>query len=183
MTLGGVVGELFADPRRALIDRWNWKAALFSATLRAMLFLCANLTAGWKAATAAMLAEFIYRACCSGFYGALTQAFSKAEPAWTAAIASAVFLPGASHSIEFVVHLLRGTPNLRTSLIASVCFTVLSTLFNLYAMRRGALLVGAEGGSVGADFRRMPRLIAGFLAAGPIALFRLIGSKQSFHRD
>ena len=84
-------------------------------------------------------------------------------------------LPGASHSIEFVVHLLRGTPNLRTSLIASVSFTMLSTLFNLYAMRRGALLVGAEGGSVGADLRRMPRLIAGFLAAGPIALFRLIG--------
>jgi hypothetical protein len=175
MTLGGVVGELFADPRRALIDRWNWKAALFSATLRATLFLCANLTAGWKAATTAMLAEFIYRACSSGFYGAITQALSKVEPAWTAAIASAVFLPGASHSIEFVVHLLLGTPNLRTSLIASVSFTVLSTLFNLYAMRRGALLVGAEGGSVGADLRRMPWLIAGFLAAGPIALFRLVG--------
>jgi hypothetical protein len=146
--------------------------------LRAVLFLCANLTAGWKAATAAMLAEFIYRACFSGFYGALTQAFSKAEPAWTGAIASAAFLPGASHSIEFVVHLLRGTPNLRTSLIASVSFTVLSTLFNLYAMRRGALLAGAEGGSVAADFRRMPRLITGFLAAGPMALLRLI-----FHRD
>jgi hypothetical protein len=70
--------------------------------------------------------------------------------------------------------LLRGTPNLRTSLIASVSFTVLSTLFNLYAMRRGALLVGAEGGSVGADFRRMPRLITGFLAAGPIAVSRLV---------
>jgi hypothetical protein len=82
MTLGGVVGEVCADPKRSLIDRWNWKAALFSATLRATLFLCANLTAGWKAATAAMLAEFIYRACFSGFYGAITQALSKAEPAW-----------------------------------------------------------------------------------------------------
>ena len=172
LTLRAVVTELISNPRRALIERWNWKAAIFSASLRAMIFLCANLTAGWRAATGAMLAEFVFRASSSGFYGAITQAFSQAEPAWAAAVASAVLLPGASHSLEFGLHLLRGTPNIRTSLIASVSFTILSTLFNLYAMRRGALIVGKEGGSIGSDLRRIPRLLGGFLAVGPIALYR-----------
>jgi len=174
MTLGQAVSELFTDPRTTLIERWNWKAAVFSSTLRAMLFLCANLTAGWRAATGAMLAEFAFRACTSGFYGAITQALSKAEPAWAAAAASAILLPAVSHSLELTVHLLRGTPNIRTSIVASVVFTALSTLFNLYAMRRGALLVGAGCASVASDLRRVPRLLGGFLAAGPLALYRFV---------
>jgi hypothetical protein len=158
------------NPRRALIERWNWKAAIFSATFRAALFLFANLAAGWKAATGAMVAEFLYRSATSGFYGAITQAFSKADPEWVAAAATAVLLPGVSHSVELAVHLLRGTPNIITSMIASVCCTVVSTLFNLYAMRHGALVVGAGGSSLATDLRRMPVLIGGFLAAVPLAI-------------
>jgi len=145
---------------------------MFSSSIRAMLFLCANLTAGWRAATGAMLAEFLYRAASAGFYGAITQAFSVAEPEWAATVTTAVMLPVVSHSIELAVHVLRGTPHIRTSMIVSVGFTTVSTLFNLYAMRRGALVVGAGSGSAGADLRRMPRLIGGFLAAGPLALYR-----------
>jgi len=79
MTLRAVFHELLTDPRRMLIERWNWKAALFSSTFRALIFLSTNLTAGWKAATGAMLAEFLYRAACSGFYGAITQAFQQGQ--------------------------------------------------------------------------------------------------------
>lgn len=61
--------------------------------LRALVFLCANLAAGWRAATGAMLAEFVYRAITAGFYGALTQAFRKAEPAWAAGVAAMLLLP------------------------------------------------------------------------------------------
>lgn len=174
MDVLGALRELIAHPRQLLAERWNWKAAVFSATLRATLFLPANLTAGWKAATAAMLAEFIYRAATAGFYGAITQAFRKAEPAWAAGLVLSVLLPIASQSIELMVHLLRGTPKIITSLTASICFTVVSTLFNLYAMRHGALIMGAEGGSVIADLRRMPRLIYGFVAAGVAAVWRLV---------
>jgi hypothetical protein len=169
MTLGAVVREMVRNPRRALTERWNWKAAIFSAMFRAALFLWTNLAAGWKAATGAMLVEFLYRSATSGFYGAITQAFSKAEPVW-AATAAAVLLPGASHSVELAVHLLRGTPNIITSMIASVSFAVVSTLFNLYAMRHGALVVGAGGSSLASDLRRMPVLIGGFLAAVPLAI-------------
>jgi hypothetical protein len=179
MTVRGVIQEMIADPRRMLLERWNWTAAIFSASIRATIFLCTNLTAGWRAATGAMLAEFVFRAVTSGFYGAITQAFSQAEPEWTAAVASAVLLPAASHSIELLLHLLRGTPNIRASLIASITFTILSTLFNLYAMRRGALIVGEECDSVGADLRRIPRLLGGFLASGPIAVYRLVARRSA----
>lgn len=172
MTLRGAVSELITNPRRVLIEKWNWKTAILSAALRATLFLFANLTAGWRAATGAMLAEFLYAAALSGFYGAITQVFSEAEPQWAAALSAAVLLPAAPHAVELTVHFLRGTPNIKTSLIASGGFTIISTLFNLYAMRRGALVVGATGNPIIADLRRMPRLLGGFLAAGPLALCR-----------
>jgi len=137
-----------------------------------MLFLCANLRAGWRAAAGAMMAEFLYRAATSGFYGAITQAFSEAEPEWAATAASAVLLPLVSHSIELALHLMRGTPKIITSIIASVCFTVVSTMFNAYAMRRGTLIVGSGGGSIVSDLRRVPALLVGFLTAGAIRLNR-----------
>jgi hypothetical protein len=86
-------------------------------------------------------------------------------------------VPAVSHSIELTIHVLRGTPKILTSVVASVCFTAVATLFNLYAMRRGALVVGAGSDSVGGDLKRVPRLIGGFLAAGPILLWRSLHAK------
>ena len=63
-----------------------------------------------------------------------------------------VVLPLASHSLEFGIHLLRGTPKLITSIVSSVIFTMLSTLFNLHAMRRGVLIAGPGAQSLAADF-------------------------------
>ena len=83
-----------------------------------------------------------------------------------------VLLPAISHAIEFVVHTLDGTPQLGRSIRASVTFTVIATLFNYYAMRRGVLVVG-EGRSFVHDMKAMPRITAGFLFAGPLALWRL----------
>ncbi len=178
MTVTDALGELVANPYRTLVVRWNWKSALFSSIIRALIFLFANLTAGWRAASGAMLAEFAYRAVTAGFYGAITQALRQAEPEWAACVAALVLLPLVSHSIELTVHLLRGTPKILASLIASVVFTALSTLFNLYAMRRGALVVGAGSDSVAGDLKRVPRLIAGFLAEGPLTVYRWMRRAQ-----
>jgi hypothetical protein len=163
-----------------LIRQWNWKSAVFSSLIRALIFLCTNLAAGWRAAAGAMVAEFLFRALTSGFYGSLTQAFRRVEPGWMASITVLILLPLASHSLEFAVHLVRGTPRLAQSLIASVAFTEISTLFNLYAMRRGALVVGGEASSMADDMRRIPGLIAGFVACGPLALLRAIRRTQQF---
>ena len=59
-------------------------------------------------------------------------------------------------------------------MIASLCFTAVSTLFNLYAMRRGALVVGRGSDTVASDLSAYSGLICGFLAAGPVTLWRLL---------
>ena len=174
MTVFQALKRLISRPFDTLIARWNWKSSLFSSILRALVFLCANLAAGWRAATGAMLAEFIYRGISAGFYGAITQSLREAEPAWAACVAATILLPLISHTIELAIHIIRGTPKIITSVVASVCFTIVSTLFNLSAMRRGALVVGEGGGTVQADLKRVPQLIAGFVAAGPCLIKRAI---------
>jgi len=56
-----------------------------------------------------------------------------------------------------------------------MCFTAVSTLFNLYAMRRGVLVTGADAPSVRSDLRRVPALICCFVAEGLIALYTQLG--------
>jgi hypothetical protein len=178
-----VLRELLADPIGRLAQRWTWKSALLSSLFRAAIFLLANLAAGWREAIAAMSVELLFRGVTAGFFGALTQSLRRAQPEWLAATAAMVLLPLASHSLEFTVHLARGTPKLFASMISSVIFTVLSTLFHLYAMRRGVLIVGSEGRSFAADFRAMPRIVAGFLAAAPLALSRISKLGSSLARS
>jgi hypothetical protein len=170
-TVAEVLVQLARDPWRSLILKWNWKSAVFSSLIRAHIFFFVTLRAGWRAAVGAFFAELAYRGITSGFYGSLTQAFRSAEPAWAAALAVMLLLPLSSHALEFVVHSLRHTPHLVANIVTSMCFTTISTLFNWYAMRKGSLIVGREGQSVARDMRSMPRLIGGFLAAGPLALW------------
>jgi hypothetical protein len=119
-----------------------------------------------EAAAGALLTEFLYRSVSAGFYGALTQAFRKSEPRWAATIVVLIGVPGVSHAIEFCIHWLRGTPNLRTSILASLLLTFISTSFNLHAMRRGVLVVGNGGQTLEADMRSLPITIWTFLTSG-----------------
>jgi hypothetical protein len=169
-----VLRDLVHQPIETIVRRWNWKSALLSSIVRGLIFFSVNLVAGWHAAVAALLTELIFRGAASGFYGALTEAFRFAEPEWAASLAVMILLPVAGHSLEFAVHLLRGTAKLGASIFASVCFTAVSTLFNLYAMRRGALVTGEGRQSLGADVKMMPRLVFSFLAAGPLAAWQLV---------
>jgi hypothetical protein len=168
-SVGAVLAGLVRQPVDRLVRRWNWKSALLSSASRAGLFFFVNLSAGPEAALAAMFTELTFRATTAGFYGAITQAFSRATPAWAAMLTAMVVLPIATHSLEFGVHWLRGTERLGESVLASAIFTALSTLFNLFAMSRGALIVGAGRASLGQDMRRMPALVGAFIAA-PIRL-------------
>jgi hypothetical protein len=51
--------------------------------------------------------------------------------------------------------------------------SAVSSLFNWYAMKRGTLLVGAEGRSFGSDLKRLPRLLLSFVALLPQRLMQL----------
>jgi hypothetical protein len=176
MTLKQALFRLATRPVDLLIRRWNWKAAFFSSLIRGIIFLLANLTSGWRAAVGAMLAEWCYRALTSGFYGAMTQTLGETEPEWQGALAAMILLPLSSHSLEFLVHWLRHTPHLKASIISSMSFTVVSTLFNFYAMRRGTMRVGKNCASLGQDMRAMPRMIGGFLAVIPMWAVRSLRS-------
>lgn len=156
-----------AHPVELFIRRWNWKSAMFSALMRGGIFFTVNLKAGWRAAVGAMLVEFAWRTATSGGWGAVTQMLRKVKPDWQAVLGAMLVVPAVTHSIEFTIHYTRGTPVLARSILTSICFTQISNLFNLYAMRKGALIVGAEARPLSEDMKRVPALIGGFLLVLP----------------
>jgi len=171
--------RLLRHPVDALVRRWNWKSAILSSILRAALFFFANLSAGFSAALAATSTELVFRGITSGFYGACTENFREAEPPWAAALSVMLLLPLTAHAAELLVHWLRGTAKLLPSILSSVVFTALSTLFNLYAMRRGALVVGAHRRSLLDDLPSVPGLLLDFVSLLPPTALRRLGRKPS----
>ena len=167
-----VLRSFVVHPRATLLRRWNWKSAVMSSLVRASLFFFVNLTAGAEAAVAAFLTELVYRAMTSGFYGAITQGFSRVQPAWQATLGACVVLPLANHSLELLAHWLRGTERLWESIFASICFTALSTAFHVFVMRRGLLTVGEGSQSLWRDLAQMPRSVALFVAAPFVWVYR-----------
>ena len=160
------------DMGERLQSLWNWKSALMSAVLRALVFLAINWKAGPRAATTAMAVEFVYRALTSGFFGSLVQAFRRVEPAWKAHFYVLLLLPMANQGLDLWVHWLNGTPRLAASLIASTAITVWAALFNLYAMRRGVLVTGRDARPLLHDLRELPALLAGFFLAVPRLVYK-----------
>jgi hypothetical protein len=74
--------------------------------------------------------------------------------------------------VEFTVHWLAGTPVLAPSIAASVALSALSTLFNLFAMRQGVLVVTVPARSLWDDVRRLPLLYVRFAIEMPRAAGR-----------
>ena len=144
---------------------WNYKTAILSSLVRSAIFFATTLGAGLEAAAGAMLTEFGFRFVTAGFYGALTQAFRRIEPPVLGTLGAVLLLPAMAHLGEFVVHSLRGTPNLTAALATSIAFTAVSTAFNLFAMRRGTLIVGAGQRPLLDDMRAMPKLLFLFVVA------------------
>lgn len=173
-TVGAVIANILHHPVDTLLLRWNWKAAVLSSLLRASIFFLVNLAAGWRAALGAMLAELALRSLTSGFYGAITEAFSLARPVWKATMVTMAGLPFLNHGLEFLVHWMRHTPKLGASIAASMLFTSLSTAFNLYAMRRGVLTVGTRSKPLHHDLVRVPALLVAFVWEGPRLLISVV---------
>jgi hypothetical protein len=170
LPLAQVLAGVLRDPIRTFVINWNWKAALTSALCRASIFFVVNVPAGLMHGVRAMLTEMIFRGVASGVMGSMTQAFSRAQHSWVALI----ILPVLGHTLEYLVHRTAGTPRLGQSIVASVAFSVLTTSFNLFAMRRGALIVGTEGQSTLLDdLRRLPGLFVSYLRAGASLLWIL----------
>lgn len=155
---------LVRHPVEMLVYRWNWKAALFSGILRSMIYLFTHLKEGWRAALGAMSVEFAFRVVVSGASGSLVQAFHNAQPVWLATLCVMIMLPAFSHMIEFTLHTLNGDVNKGKAIIISITFSIISAIFNLFAMRRDALLVkDARAGSLGEDLIKLPKIVGEFM--------------------
>jgi hypothetical protein len=161
-----VLHRLVRHPQEILL-LWNWKSALLSIILRAPIFLIASLRRGWEAAFSAVLTESLFCVVTAGFYGTFVQLVRNARPEWVTGLLITVLMPLAFQALEYGMHWLRGTPHLRAAEIASVVTSAVSALFNWYAMRRGALLVGGEGSDFSKDLARVPRLVVGFVVLLP----------------
>ena len=188
-SLARLLFALLRSPQK-LLRLWNWKSASLSVILRGPVFFAAAIRQGWAGVVGALGTEAAFCAISAGFYGVLVQSLKDAEPQWLTAMALAFVIPALFQSIEYALHWFRGTPHLRIAEIVSVVISGLSALFNWYAMRRGALLVGGEGASFGSDLGRLPRLIVGFLTVLPSQLachvkrgsVELLGSVRSILR-
>jgi hypothetical protein len=172
------LADLVRHPQRIVV-LWNWKAAWLSIILRGPIFLAATINRGWRAALTAVLTECFFCAVSAGFYGALIQNLRDAEPQWLAIIFFTLIVPAVFQVLEAYLHWIRGTPHLRIAEGASIVVSAASSFFNWYAMKRGTLLVGGEGGTFGSDLKRLPKLLLSFIVLLPQ---RLVQTKNGAAR-
>jgi hypothetical protein len=169
--VGDVLGAILRRPQ-GLLALWNWKSALLSVAMRGPIFFTAALSRGAHAALTALLLETAICAVGVGLYNALVQALRQAQPMWLTGTLLGLVFPGCVQTVEYLAHRAHGTPHLKSAAIVSLCVSSVSTLFNWYAMRNGALLVGQNSRGLLSDLRRAPRLILGFLTLLPRWVYR-----------
>jgi hypothetical protein len=167
VTIGQVCSALIRHPLRSVVYRWHWKNAIASALLRSTLFFLTNLAAGHDAAIRATLVEFALRIPLVGVLAAVTQSFSYVYPVWAATFFAVAGLPTLALVTECVVHWLVRTPELATSMQASIALSAFSTMFGLFVMRRGVMIVDDVHRPFGDDLKQLPRLVVEFALALP----------------
>ncbi len=166
-----VLVYLLHHPIETLVLRWNWKAAVLSSLLRAPIFFFSYVFKkdGLKLAVGAAIAQSIFRFVFGGVNGAIIQSFSKVEPPWHAVLTVPLVLATVSHLMEFGVQTVydnqTGVSGKGKAIAISVFVSAISAVFNLFAMRRGALLVKDESQqSIWRDLSRMPWLAFEFIS-------------------
>jgi ABC-type arginine transport system permease subunit len=173
--------EITLHPLRLLVLHWNWKSAILSAMLRGIIFLIATARRGVAEISTAVAVEAVFSAGVSGIYGAVVQTLRYATPEWLATFLIAAVLPPILLALDFGVHYYTGMRHQRISLVMSGILSALSSIFSLYVMRRGALLVAHEGDSFARDLARLPGLILTFLLVIPNWIRQLLPNMGNRH--
>lgn len=184
-TISEVWRSLWNDPGQ-FIRNWNYKGAILSGALRAPIFLVTYLIGkeSLKLAIGAASAQFLFRFLFAGVGGTLIQSFRHVEPAWKALLTILLVVPLISHIFEFAVQALfafaTGTQNhTGDAILRSICVSIISALFTLFAMRRGVMVVGDEDSkSLMNDISRLPLIIFHFVAFIPNEIAFMIRRKE-----
>jgi hypothetical protein len=175
--VGGIVLNLIRHPLQ-LLTRWNWKSVVFSIIVRDSIYLVGYLLAGEPSIViiTALLVDILFRVITTGVSGSVTQSFRHATPQWLANLIVSIMLPAVGQVVEFFSHYIQENyladylpasihNGFARTFPLSLLFAIISTMFNLYLMRQGVLLVGAgeETLSIGGDLKRIPMHIVEFI--------------------
>jgi hypothetical protein len=153
---------------RQALSWWNWKCALMSATARSLVYLVAMTRSGLPGRFAVVLVEIGYFTLTAGVYAGMQQkALTLRFRMWGNLIV-VLGVPGLAQALDWLAHRFAGAAAPGRATLAVCVFAALSALFHLHVMRKGAFLSG-QGRSLLDDFRRIPRLVAGFVLS-PVAL-------------
>ena len=175
------LGKMISHPVVTLVPPWSWKAAAFSAVVRAMAFFLSNLKSGRPQATKAMFVEAGFAVFAGGSVGAISQHLRRAKPLWATALLVCIGLPMIMVLAQLGVHHVARTPHQSSGIITSFCLGSIAAAYSWYAMRRGAMLGGIDETTVGHDIKSLPCISLDFLLVVP----RLISAKlqQGIRRD
>jgi uncharacterized membrane protein (DUF485 family) len=166
-----------SSPLRARIFAcWNWKCALMSATARSLVYLAALARSGPHGRLSIVLVEIVYVALTAGVYAGLQQRALIIRPQLLGNLTIAFGVPALAQFVDWLAHRVAGAPVPFRAIVAVTIFACVSALFHLYVMRRGVFLSG-QGRSLGDDFRRIPRLVLGFIVA-PVSLISSLAGRS-----
>jgi len=147
---------------KQMLACWNWKCALLSATIRSLVFISAMVHSGRADRLAVVLVEMSYVTLTAGFYAALQQRALGLRSRLLGNIIVVIGVPGLAQFLDWTAHCVTASVAPARATFAVCIFAVLSALFHLHVMRNGVFLTG-HGRSLADDFRRVPRLVAGFV--------------------
>ncbi len=152
---------------------WNWKCALLSAAARSAVYLTAMSRTGLRGSLAVVGVEIAYVTLTAGVYAGMQQKALGLRTRWLGDLIVVLGVPGLSQALDWTAHRVTGADVTGRATLAVCVFAAISALFHLHAMRNGVFLTGT-GRSLFDDFRRMPRLVAGFVVRPVVLLGALI---------
>ena len=166
---------------------WNWKCALMSAVARSVVYLLAMAHGSPHSRLAVITVEMGYVILTAGLWAGLQQMALGLRSRIMGNLAVAVAVPGLSQLFDWLAHRAAGATAPPHATLAVCVFAGISALFHLHVMRRGAFLSG-HGRSLAEDFRRIPRLAAGFIlqplgliSSQALKLARIVESEAAYY--
>ncbi len=144
-----------------------------SAVARSLVYLAA-MTHSRVDKGAVVLVEIAYVTLTAGIYAGLQQQALNLRSRLLGNVTVAFGVPVLAQALDWAAHRLAGAASPSRATVAVCIFAIISALFHLHVMRNGVFLTGGQGHSLAGDFRRIPRLLAGFVAKPFILLANLL---------
>jgi hypothetical protein len=153
---------------------WNWKCALLSATARSVVYLAALARSGPHGRISIIAVEIAYVTLTAGIYAGMQQRALRLRSRLLGNCIVAFGVPALAQGIDWLAHRAAGGAVPFRATVAVSIFAGISALFHLFVMRRGVFLTG-QGRSLADDFRRIPRLVVGFVVAPYVLMTAMAG--------